>query len=191
MTWLSQEGSRSPKHRTWQHPILSCLVHFFVNAVIVFHAHDWMLDEYSDLFSLWYTRCDPSPAVLRNAIVFLGCYGAWLLGWRLWVHRSDPMRQICVFYEFQFLCNVTLVLAPLALHWNRPIIATAFCVAVGIDHLFWYIDVVSWCIRYVRTTTNYWMQVSLQFQDYRLGISLNQKLHIYPFLLFLIFFICF
>ena len=56
-----------------------------------------------------------------------------------------------VFYEFQFLCNVTLIISSLSLWTNRPIVATGFCVAVGIDQLLWYVDLLGYFLftRYV------------------------------------------
>ena len=74
-------------------------------------------------------------------------------------------------YELTWLCNCTLVLgcwcfgfAGLADYskggggdgsfggWllkRRPLVASASCVAVSIDQVLWYVDLVVWAVRYV------------------------------------------
>ena len=69
-------------------------------------------------------------------------------------NNNKKLLTYVVFYEFQFLCNVTLIISSLSLWTNRPIVATGFCVAVGIDQLLWYVDLLGYFLftRYVTKT---------------------------------------
>ena len=101
---------------------------------------------------------------------FMVAYAVGMFAWRMYAYHSIHAAAISkkedvrankveiskklryvVFYEFQFLCNVTLVVSPIALSTSRPTVATAFCVAVGIDQLLWYVDLLGYFIftRYV------------------------------------------
>jgi hypothetical protein len=124
MLWLSQGGPRSKKHVNLAHPITTLFVHYFIVSLFTFSCHDWILAYYyrgqADV------RCADSPNYRRTVALCLGLYSAWLLLWRLWILHS---RRYCVLYQYTWLCNVTLVLSALGLYWDRPIIATAYCVA--------------------------------------------------------------
>ena len=67
-----------------------------------------------------------------------------------------PKLKYVVFYEFQFMCNVTLLVSPLALLSDRLLIPISFCVVVGIDQLLWYVDLFGYFIWYVKAAYACW-----------------------------------
>jgi hypothetical protein len=75
----------------------------------------------------------------RSVVLWLCFYSSWLLLWRHFTYQPFPYRN-CVWYEYCWLCNVSLNLGALALWTNRPTIAAGLCVAVGLDQLLWYVD---------------------------------------------------
>jgi hypothetical protein len=87
-------------------------------------------------------KCDQSTWLRESTAFFLGAYAVWIIGWRLWMRRNKArFLQCCVFYECMFLCTVvTLTLSAFAFYFHRPVIATALCTVVGIDHILWYVD---------------------------------------------------
>jgi hypothetical protein len=134
--WLAQEGAHAAKHHGWSHPIAVVICHYTALIIVAFGAHDWMMTfETSPLL-------DPTPdctSFRQNVALFLACYSIWFLPWRIkFCHPQIPRNS--VLYEFTWLCTGTLVLGSLALASDRPVIAAACCVTVGIDQLMWYVD---------------------------------------------------
>jgi hypothetical protein len=85
---------------------------------------------------------DSSSSLSKEVILIclaLVLYSAWLLIWRLYHHQPRHFGN-CVWYEYCWLCNVTLNLSAAGLYLQRPVIAGACCVVVGIDQLLWYVD---------------------------------------------------
>jgi hypothetical protein len=66
------------------------------------------------------------------------------------------LRYYSVLYELTWLCNTTLIVGCLSLgnaytsnSWllrRRPMVATAFCIAVSIDQVLWYIDALGYIL---------------------------------------------
>jgi hypothetical protein len=157
MNWLSQEGPRALKHHGWRHPMATCLTHYAVVSLVTFGVHDHLLEVWQQQHTT--LEDDPSQAgvafcdgyserrssLKAIVITFLLIYSTWLLLWRLTFCEPREYRH-CVLYEYCWLCNVTLVLSALALAWNRPIIAGAYCVTVGIDQILWYVDLAGFAL---------------------------------------------
>jgi hypothetical protein len=145
LQWISaQEGPMEKKHQGWAHPLCTLVLHYAVASTVTFGVHDLLMSAPND------DNCQLSTDenyILDSKLVALGVilYAIWLLLWRLH-HASSSDHQSGVLYEYTWLCNVTLVLGALALLLNRPIVATAHCVAVGIDQLMWYVDLVAWAL---------------------------------------------
>jgi hypothetical protein len=57
---------------------------------------------------------------------------------------SRAVEQRAVLYEYCWLCNVTLWMGSVALLTNRPLLAQAYAVTVGIDQVLWYVDAISY-----------------------------------------------
>ena len=141
-----------------------CAMHYAVVSVVTFSSHDLLLylfvsnmddDNTSKLSSssrLWTRDVNASNAGSSSLTSLFACdnvhsdrrprlmttialYATWLLVWRLIFHQL-PYRH-CVLYEYCWLCNVTLVLSAASLCCQRPVIAGAYCVTVGIDQLLW------------------------------------------------------
>lgn len=143
-TWLGQEGPTATKHRGWLHPLVALVVHYATAAIVTFGVHDSLLVLTSE------SQCVPSDnssSILSRQVVAFGVsvYVAWLLVWRL-VHSSKDHRP-GVLYEYTWLCNVTLILGSIGVVTGRPTVATAHCVAVGIDQIMWYVDLTGWTFR--------------------------------------------
>jgi hypothetical protein len=148
MSWLSQQGPKAKKHADWPHPVTTLFIHYSSVAISTILAHDWMVDQYKKKYptddSLF---CSPSPLYRQNVAQFLSIYFICVFAWRLAIHWNDFVY--CEFYKQTFLCSVTLFNAAIGLYSGRPIIATAFSVAVGIDQLLWYVDLAVFFVRYV------------------------------------------
>ena len=158
-TWIGQEGPSADKHKEWAHPLTAMVIHYTIASILTFGIHDAFIDandcvlaESTDMF------------LTREAFPLgVAAYAVWLLLWRLY-HASDDHRP-GILYEYTWLCNVTLLLGAVALLTDRPIVATAHCVAVGIDQLMWYVDLVGWAIRSVIVAVYRVMNVSLNHAD--------------------------
>jgi hypothetical protein len=160
MSWLAQEGPKAPKHAGFLHPLATFVVHYACVAVGTILAHDVLVEAYKNYYYAEASVDDecslvPSPTYRQNVANFLTIYYVCFLSWRLAIHRnnksSSPFDIYCEFYRQTFLCSVTLFNAAIGLYTDRPIIATAFCVAVGIDQLLWYVDLTFyflWCVDY-------------------------------------------
>jgi hypothetical protein len=147
-TWLCQEGPSATKHRGWLHPLVALVVHYATATIVTFGVHDFLLDTTSSRNGECILSDNSSTSgILSRQVVALGVsvYVAWLFVWRL-VHSSKDHRP-GILYEYSWLCNVTLILGAIGLVTGRPIVATAHCVAVGIDQIMWYVDLTGWTLR--------------------------------------------
>ena len=79
---------------------------------------------------------------------FLALYFVWLIVWRL-IFCPSTVPRPSIIYESTWLCNGTLALGALASWTDRPTMAMACCVTVGIDQLLWYVDLLGFLLRYV------------------------------------------
>jgi branched-subunit amino acid transport protein AzlD len=123
-----------------------CLIHYTANILVSFTANDW----YHPPVTL---KADHSTASL-----VLMVYASCVLWWRLSLASLPPTTSVFkdtvtasimpsgVWYETCWLCNITLVLSSLALYRGRPQIAGAYLVAVGIDQLLWYVDLLGYVL---------------------------------------------
>lgn len=83
--------------------------------------------------------CPRTPLARRRQVgVFLLVYFAFYFGVRLALHWNAHFYV--EFYKQTFLCSVTIFMTGIGLVFDRPILAQAFCVAVGFDQLLWYVD---------------------------------------------------
>jgi hypothetical protein len=108
-----------------------------------------------------------STTVVAHGLIV---YATWLLLWRTVVvagrrtdtsckqgsgsHQQQQSKNTtsvtaaaavaAALYEYCWLCNVTLWMGALALYTHRPVLATAYCVTVGIDQLLWYVDILGY-----------------------------------------------
>ncbi len=78
---------------------------------------------------------------------FLLSYVLFILICRLAAKRGA--LRMAVFYEYTWLCNSTLLLGFIGLRTCRPLLVTGPAIAVSIDQVLWYVDLVGWSIRCV------------------------------------------
>ena len=111
--------------------------------------------------------CEEDPQLIipllvrrqRTVAKFLTLYIIWYFGFRLKIHHQQQQQQqlqqqygqesslvawTVEFYRQTFLCSGTLVLSCVGFWTERPIIASAHIVAVGIDQLLWYVDLLGY-----------------------------------------------
>jgi hypothetical protein len=146
LSWLSQDGPQSEKHRGWRHPIVAFLVHYSVVAASMIAVHDAMI-------SVWknsnnnnnnsnnnneVSECRNTHLRQRQKTVAtsLSVYFCLFFVWRLALLRRQKMLFV-EFYRQTFLCSVTIFCSSMAFFTGRSLIAEAFCIAVGIDQLLW------------------------------------------------------
>jgi hypothetical protein len=164
--WLSEKGSADVKHRGWHHPIAVCLLHYAVVFAVTFWTHDLLVRNLTTTSttsspntqqvvannsSIHYPAqedANEEPVSNRVGVVDIVCpclllYSVWLLMWRLAHHQPRHFGN-CVLYEYCWLCNMTLNLSAVGLYCQRPVIAGACCVVVGIDQLLWYVDLTAY-----------------------------------------------
>jgi len=154
-----------PKHRfSWQHPIAACFVHYTICAVVIVTFYDflfvpfmkWIYEDSHEmdgtLNDLSFLMCaineDDERARIFAARVSLG-YVTILLMTRL-LTNTPGVHKYSVLYEFCWLCNSSLVFGAFGLYSCRPLIATGFAVAVSIDQLLWYVDIIGYILSGMR-----------------------------------------
>ena len=155
LQWICESGPADSKHtKGWAHPIVACLLHYFVVVPSTMAVHDAMVGQLQSgkmIEPAIGAICskDGNPTAMAMVISnFFACYAATLLLWRLVTVRAKlgPIHQRGVLYEYTWLCNSTLVMVSIGLRTCRPILASSFCVAVSIDQLLWWVDLVGWTI---------------------------------------------
>lgn len=124
------------------HPLVSLVIHYSIASLVAFGVHNILVDI--DESSCAKTAND--DVYIRQCVpLFVAIYALWLLLWRIGTSNND--HRWAIIYEYTWLCNVTLVLGAIAVYKNRPVVATAHAVAVGIDQLMWYVDLTGWTLR--------------------------------------------
>jgi hypothetical protein len=88
------------------------------------------------------TQIGPHGEVISS---FLLLYALLILVFRLAAKRG--VLRMAVFYEYTWLCNSTLLLGFIGLRTCRPLLVTGPVIAVSIDQLLWYIDLIGWTAR--------------------------------------------
>jgi len=136
--WLLQEGPDAMKHKEGIHPIVTFLFHYGVVGTAVPFAHDILIDTFSKADGL---KCIISLEMNRRrqyTARFLATYFILYFCVRLARRRKGKSYLFySEFYSITFNCSVTIVMSALSFYSNRPIVAQAFCIAVGMDHLMW------------------------------------------------------
>ena len=138
MSWLAHGGSSSEKHRGWRHPVATFVVHYSVVAITTVGIHDILMrlavPKDDDVGGDFQCSASSSNLVERQHRVasFLAGYFGLYFTWRLALQWKYPE-----FYRQTFLCSGTIFNASLSFYIGRPLIAEAFCTAVGIDQLLW------------------------------------------------------
>ena len=140
VTWIGHQGHAHEKHRGWAHPITTMLLHYALIIPVSLYSHDFLLR----LWKVTPDQCTFNDSTVESSrahkiAIFCFGYSVWLLLWRLYFFTPAVYRA-GVIYEFCWLCNVSLVVGGLGLWLNKPIVASAYCVTVGIDQLLWYVD---------------------------------------------------
>jgi hypothetical protein len=142
LRWLQEDGPKAPKHRGKYHPPATFVLHYIVVAIFTVTAHDWLILVYSSKEDRW-----PCSDINRQQYVgvFLGIYFLVFFSCRLALRWRDPDYYV-EFYKQTFLCSVTILHSAVGFYTNRPILAQSFSVAVGIDQILWYVDLVGYLI---------------------------------------------
>lgn len=146
LKWLTHGGPKHPKHRGWLHPLVVFVVHYSVMSVLSVAAHDWLVEQYYTNESAPVCHVDDSLQTQRtlSALGFFA-YAVALLLCRLFFKAPEPGQKATtdwsVLYDYCWMCNGTLWLGAWALYTGRPILASALCIAVGVDQILWYVDV--------------------------------------------------
>lgn len=120
------------------HPLFTMFLHYGCIIPLTLYAHDYLLQ----LYGVSQADCvfqKLHSARAQKIAMFCFVYSIWLLLWRLY-HFEPKVYRSGVVYEFCWLCNVSLLVGGLGLYLNKPVIAQAYCVTVGIDQLLWYVD---------------------------------------------------
>ncbi|KAL3931516.1 MAG: hypothetical protein SGARI_004188 [Bacillariaceae sp.] len=146
MPWLAHGGSGSEKHRGWKHPIATFVVHYSVVTATAILVHDNLMRHAVPNDTDYRLQCSTSSNTLvkrqQRVASFLAGYFCLYFSWRLALQWKAPSRYLLFaeFYRQTFLCSGTIFNAALGFYTGRPLIAEAFCIAVGIDQLLWYVD---------------------------------------------------
>ena len=161
LSWLAQEGPHASKHHGWAHPVAVAILHYTILVIVSCTVHDWTVlasplennEEHSASTRSAHNDYTSSSQITgdchswrQRAGAFLACYFVWLIAWRL-VFCPPTIPRQSVVYESTWLCNGTLALGALASWTNRPNLAMACCVTVGIDQLLWYVDLLGFAVR--------------------------------------------
>ena len=161
LSWLAADNDPlSVKHRgSWIHPIVSCFVHYIISAATIIYVHDFII------LPLLLSSNQSNGNDLDDSR--LGCSDSWsserdwcakvsliyvliLLITRL-TTNDKGVHRLSVLYEFTWLCNSALVFGSFALLTCRPLIAAGFAVAVSIDQILWWVDVLYFIISGFKT----------------------------------------
>lgn len=171
--YISQGGPHHPKHggghyftsptapRTvaWlppAHPFIAFILHYFIAISSIYAVHDTFFSERQ----IHEISDDESIIVIRQRQAyiaqFLFFYTVVLFAARyLSSYRAGRLRHFSVLYELTWLCNSTLVMSCISYsgwnndHWlfiRRRLVATSCAVAVSVDQLLWYVDLVVYVI---------------------------------------------
>jgi hypothetical protein len=143
LSWLAHDGPTSEKYQGWRHPIATFLVHYSVVASSMIIVHDAMISSWKNSNND-IPECTNTDLGQRQKIVAisLAVYFCLFFGCRLVLQQQErktsPSPLFVEFYRQTFLCSVTIFCSSVAFFTGRPLIAEAFCIAVGIDQLLWY-----------------------------------------------------
>jgi hypothetical protein len=162
LRWLSRAEATALKHQEgWHHPLAACILHYMIVLVSTTLVHDHVVipllstgdEDYLGGTTTTATESHDTKApsfVSRDHIaICLVLYVVVSQMGRISCYPTALTRRAAL-YEFTWMCNTTLVLGAWALYTNRPLMASAPCVAVSIDQVLWYADLFGWALRYVK-----------------------------------------
>lgn len=143
--WLTNGGPTHPKHQGWLHPVVACIVHYFVYFLLIPPAHDFIVDYYYQ-HDLSAREARPVCAVdlhrTQNlTAVFLFAYSVVLLVSRL---AKEPPGEWALLYEYGWQCTISLPMGGWALLTNRPLLVVGLVIVVFTDQMLWYVDLVGY-----------------------------------------------
>lgn len=147
------------------HPSLTFVTHYTVAIASIFYVHDTFFSK--PHANGGHNDEQDQSSIGRQFIIsrFLFIYVLILFTTRyVSSHYSGRIRQYSVFYELTWLCNSALVMGCLSfgigiqwqssstthnesLSWilqRRPMVASAACIAVSIDQILWYVDLLGY-----------------------------------------------
>ena len=139
------------------HPLLASIVHYFIAISTIYAVHDVFfvaMQSRDETPSTTLEHDTDALSAQRQARIsqFLFIYTVILFTTRyLSSYHAGRLRHYSVLYEFTWLCNSTLVMSCISYGaWNndlwlfrrRPLIATSCSVAVSIDQILWYVDII-------------------------------------------------
>lgn len=142
------------------HPLLAFIVHYSIAISTIYAVHDaffFNIYSYDKEPNLEHDDAITTSTQRQTRISqFLLFYTVTLFTSRyLTSFHAGRLRHYSVLYELTWLCNSTLVMSCISYGaWNndlwlfnrRPLIATSCSVAVSIDQILWYVDLIVWSI---------------------------------------------
>jgi len=155
LVWLTQDANSAKHTSGWAHPIAACLTHYVISCFSIWLFHDAFLiplflkenDEIPPLGSL--SLCPMEAKSSASGKSFWVACGSFIYAILLLIIRltsnSPGIHRFAVLYELTWLCNAALLFgATFGLLTCRPRIATGFAIAVSIDQILWYVDVIGY-----------------------------------------------
>jgi quinol-cytochrome oxidoreductase complex cytochrome b subunit len=139
--WLGQEGPSAKKHQGWVHPLVVMILHYLIVISVSLAVHDAFFGRPSESTQF---KSPPTNISSNTVAQVMTIYFIWLFLWRLFVLKQQPSNVAIVLYEMNWLCNVTLLVGPLALATQRPRLVMAYSFVIGIDQCLWYIDLLGY-----------------------------------------------
>lgn len=174
--YLSQAGPHHPKHGGSPrraspahhkrksnflfpplHPTLALIVHYAIAIPSTFLVHDAFFSDSGDAHSKEEDELLLLRQIAISKMLLVYTLGVFTTRYLSSCH-AGRLRHHSVLYEMTWLCNTTLVMGCLSFagggpahggSWllrRRPLVATAYCVAVSVDQLLWYVDLVGWAV---------------------------------------------
>lgn len=151
--WLSQQPNAAKHSQGWAHPVAACFTHYLISSVIIILAHDKVLvpflrnmgegEHHQSLVACSSTTMYHHQQLTAARISM--SYVIMMVFLRLFSNKPGVARTSTL-YETTWMCNAALIFGSFGLFTCRPIIATAFAVAVSIDQILWYVDFFGWVI---------------------------------------------
>jgi hypothetical protein len=119
---------------------LSLLIHYGILLPTVLVAHDYIVPQQQEQQQSppdgYYSS---TPCLLSYfALIYL----LLLIVLRLSPSSSTPRPQTIL--ELAWACNLSLLLTGVSPLLNRPLLATSSILAVSIDHILWYVDLIGY-----------------------------------------------
>lgn len=143
--WL-QQNPKSTKHGGYLHPIVACMIHYMITFTFVVNVHDKILQSYYPLLSKFNENSPNTSSHAQQIGYFVAIYIVIFYSTRVILADNDLVRKASI-YEYTWMCNTTLCFGAFGLLTHRPMVPMAFCVAVCIDQVLWYVDLIGGILR--------------------------------------------